>query len=249
VGSGPTENWGDMTEPLPSPDAPQQGRPGPTATTPEAGPAAPTVRRAGSARLAWGAAGALLLLAVALAGALAWDDSRLHQDVGRQSRRSADLAGQVAALHARNDDLSSQLASLRAQNGQLQGEARNPTLAMWNSCGGPCGIGPSTVRVGSVPDTFQLLITFTSDVPVRVYVFTFHQWTQFDGCGLSTRCVTGGFKTFDASTSIDTTFAEAEGCSGYVWVLQADRDGTITPNVRVHYQPADRPTGVCAGNP
>jgi hypothetical protein len=239
-----------MTEPLPSPDASRQHRrTGPTATSPEAGPAAPTARRAGSARLAWAVASLLLLLGAALAAALAWDDARLHQDIGRQARRSADLAGQVGVLHTQNDGLGSQLASLRAQNGQLQGEARNPTLTMWNSCGGPCGIGPNAVRVGSVPDTFQLLITFTADVPVRVYVFTFHQWTQFDGCGFSTRCVTGGFKTFDAATSIDTTFAEAEGCSGYVWVLQADREGTITPNVRVHYQPADRPTGVCTSNP
>lgn len=117
---------------------------------------------------------------------------------------------------------------------------------MWNACAGPCTIGPDQVRVGSVPDTFQLLLTFTADVPVRSYVFTFHQWTQFDGCGFAVRCVTGGYQAFDAATSVDTTFAEAEGCSGYVWVLLADRAGTIKPDVRVRYQPADHPTGVCS---
>jgi hypothetical protein len=49
--------------------------------------------------------------------------------------------------------------------------------------------------------------------------------------------------------SLDQRFSEAEGCSGYVWVLQADRAGTIRPNVQIHYQPADHPTGVCAISP
>jgi hypothetical protein len=235
-----------MTEPEP-PSAPEA--PPAQPSTPAAGAAQPARGRAGSARLAWAAIALLLLVALALAGTLVWDDARLHQEAERQARRSADLAGQVAILRGEADGLSAQLATLRGQNTQLQSEARNPTLSMWNSCGSPCTIGPGAVRTGSVPDTFELLITFTADVPVRVYVFTFHQWTQFDGCGLSTRCVSGDFKTFDAATSIDQTFAEAEGCSAYVWVLQADRQGTITPNVRVRYQPADRPTGVCAGNP
>ena len=83
-------------------------------------------------------------------------------------------------------------------------------------------------------------------MPVRSYVFTFHQWTQFDSCGFAVRCVTGGYRAFDPATSVDTTFSDAEGCSGYVWVLLADRSGTIKPDVRVRYQPAEHPTGVCA---
>ena len=119
---------------------------------------------------------------------------------------------------------------------------------MWNACAGPCVIGPNAMRVGSVPDTFQLLLTFTADVPVHAYVFTFHQWTQFDNCGFAARCVTGAYQAYDPATAVDTTFADAEGCSAYVWVMQADREGTIKPDVRVHYQPADHPTGVCAGS-
>jgi hypothetical protein len=103
--------------------------------------------------------------------------------------------------------------------------------------------------VGSVPDTFELQVAFTSDVPVRTYFFTFHQWTQFDGCSFSVRCVTGAYQALDASTALDQRFSEAEGCSGYVWVLQADRQGTIKPDVKIHYLPADHPTGVCAQSP
>jgi hypothetical protein len=208
---------------------------------PEDGPA-PAPPAGGAARAVVTAA--LVLLAV-LAVALAWDDVRAHRDATQQTRRAAELSGQLAAQRARADRLDGQLAALPADNGRLRDVAAHPTLSMWNACGGPCAIGPGAVRVGSVPDTFQLLISFKADVPVDAYVFTFHQWTQFDGCGLSVRCVTGSYRAFDPATSVDTTFDEAEGCSGYVWVLRSDTAGTIQPDIRVRYQPADHPTGVC----
>jgi hypothetical protein len=195
-------------------------------------------------------AGAAAALVIALLGGLlafaALDDARAHTDAARASRQARDLSGQVVVLRGQRDQVSTQLTALRAENTRLQTEARSPTLAMWNACAGPCAIGPNAVRVGSVPDTFQLLLAFTADVPVSSYVFTFHQWTQFDNCGFAVRCVSGGYRAYDPATSVDTTFADAEGCSAYVWVIQSDRDGTIQPNVRVHYQPADHPTGVCA---
>jgi hypothetical protein len=195
-------------------------------------------------------AGAAAALVIALlGGALAFaalDDARAHREAALASRQARDLSGQVVVLRGQRDQVSTQLTALRAENTRLQTEARSPTLAMWNACAGPCAIGPNAVRVGSVPDTFQLLLAFTADVPVRSYVFTFHQWTQFDNCGFAVRCVSGSYQAYDPATSVDTTFADAEGCSAYVWVIQADRDGTIQPNVRIHYQPADHPTGVCA---
>jgi hypothetical protein len=197
-------------------------------------------------------AGAAAALVIAVLGGLlaftALDDARAHRDATREAQRARGLGGQVAALSGERDQLSAQLTSLRTQNTALQSEARSPTLPMWNACAGPCAVGPNTVRVGSVPDTFQLLLAFTADVPVRSYIFTFHQWTQYDTCGFAVRCVTGAYQAFDPATSVDTTFADAEGCSAYVWVIQADRDGTIKPDVRVRYQPADQPTGVCAGS-
>lgn len=189
------------------------------------------------------------LVLAAAAGALAWDDAGAHRLASAQARRADDRDRALARASERASGLETQLAQLRTDNSQLQAQARNPTLSMWNSCGGPCSIDANSVRVGSVPDTFELQIDFTADVPVRAYVLTFHQWTQFDGCGLSTRCVTGTFRTYDPATEMSQRFADAEGCSGYVWVLQADRAGTIKPDVKVRYQPADHPTGACLEHP
>jgi hypothetical protein len=192
---------------------------------------------------------ALALCVAALTTLLVFDDVASHRRADQASRQSQDLSRQLSSARADVGQLSSQLNGLRTDNSRLQGEARNPTLAMWNSCGGPCTIGPNSVRVGSVPDTFELLVNFTADTPIRTYFLTFHQWTQYDGCGFNTRCVTGPYTALDASMSLDQRFSEAEGCSGYVWVLQADHQGTIRPNVQIHYQPADHPTGVCAISP
>jgi len=216
--------------------------------------AAPALPTAGSIRrvrsLAFRSALALAAgCALSLVGFLAWDDSRYHHAAVEQAQRADGLGRQLAASRSQGQRLTADLAAARTENGRLQTDARNPTLAMWNSCGGPCTISSSAVRVGSVPDTFQLQLHFTADVPVRTYLLTFHQWTQFDGCRFSLRCVSGSYRSFDATTSLSETIDDAEGCSGYVWVLQADREGTIQPDVKVHYQPADRPTGVCAQSP
>lgn len=197
-------------------------------------------------RLAGAAAAIAIVLLGGLLAVTAVDDVRAHRDAAREAQQVRALGSQLVVARGQRDQAGAQLAALRAQDAKLQAEASNPTLSMWNACGGPCSIGPDAVRVGSVPDTFQLLLAFTADVPVRSYVFTFHQWTQFDSCGFAVRCVTGAYQAYDPATSMDTTFADAEGCSAYVWVIQADQNGTIVPNVRVHYQPADHPTGVCA---
>jgi len=197
-----------------------------------------------------GLAGAAAAVAIVLLGGLfaftAIDDIRAHGDAARATQQVRAVGGQLAVTRGQRDGADAQLRTLQADNARLQAEASSPTLSMWNACAGPCSIGPGIVRVGSVPDTFQLLLAFTSDVPVRSYVFTFHQWTQFDSCGFAVRCVGGAYQTYDPATSVDTTFTDAEGCSAYVWVIQADQNGTIVPNVRVRYQPADHPTGVCA---
>ncbi len=210
-------------------------------------------QEAAGSRRRWPAAVAavvvLLACVVALLGYLAWDDARSHQAAARQSRHAADLDRQLAAARDANRRLDAEAAAVRGDNRRLQTELSSPTLPMWNSCGGPCTVSAGAVRVGSVPDTFQLQISFTSDVPVHTYVLTFHQWTEFDNCAFSLRCVRGSYQAFDATTSLSQTVDDAEGCSGYVWVLQADGAGTIKPDVKIRYQPADHPTGVCAQSP
>ena len=216
--------------------------------TPMGTPIALASTRRSPALRAW-ALVALTTCAVALLGYLGWDDVRFHDKAAQQTARAAGLSTEVMMLKSEQARLNQELTAVQGDNARLLSQARNPTLAMWNSCGGPCTIAPNSVRVGSVPDTFQLQINFTADVPVRTYIFTFRQWAQFDQCGFTTRCVTGSYRAFDAATSFSQTVDEAEGCSAYVWVLQADRQGTIKPDVRVHYQPASQPTGVCAVSP
>ncbi|HKA08947.1 MAG TPA: hypothetical protein VKI99_00580 [Candidatus Dormibacteraeota bacterium] len=220
----------------------------PVRLAPPMGGSAEHARR-GRGRVSRAVVALLVTCAVALVGYLVWDDSSAHQQRTAEAHRADRLTRQVSALTAEASRLNSELTALRDDNARLRSQASNPTLPMWNSCGGPCTIAPNSVRVGSVPDTFQLQINFTADVPVRTYIFTFRQWAQFDQCGFAVRCVTGSYRAFDAATSFSQTVDEAEGCSAYVWVLQADRQGTIKPDVRVHYQPASQPTGICAVNP
>lgn len=125
-------------------------------------------------------------------------------------------------------------------------ELTKPELLTWTDCGGPCAVGPGSVRVESVPDTFRVFIRFTATVPVTAYVFGFDQWAEYDFCGFSTNCVTGSYKTFGPATAMDQTFDDATGCSGYVLVLAAGRVGTIKPAFSAQYDPASAITGVCA---
>lgn len=216
--------------------------------TPRETPIALASTRRSPALRAW-ALVALTTCAVALLGYLGWDDVRFHDKAAQQTARAAGLSTEVTMLKSEQASLNQELTAVQSDNARLLSQARNPTLAMWNSCGGPCTIAPNSVRVGSVPDTFQLQINFTADVPIRAYVFTFHQWTQFDACGFNIRCVSGSYRNFNAAMSLSQNVDEAEGCSGYVWVLQSDREGTIKPDVKVRYQPASQPTGVCTFNP
>jgi hypothetical protein len=186
---------------------------------------------------------------VAMLGYLAWDNARVRQSAALEAQRADDVDRQLAASRTQVALLEKQVATLTTQNGQLQAQLRSPTLEMWNSCAGPCTIGAGGVRLGSVPDTFELQINFTADQPVRVYLLSFHQWTQFDDCGLSTRCVGGAYTTYGPATSVQQSFTDAEGCAGYVWVLQSDSDVTIKPDFKVRYLPAAQPTGLCAGSP
>jgi len=186
-----------------------------------------------------------LTLVIALVGA------GLLYRAGESARLQAEVAANRAdQQRLRADALLEQTKVLSDRSRTLEQQAASPVLRMWNACGdGPCQVGPGSVRVGSVPDTFQLQLQFSSSVPINVYIFTFSQWTQFDSCGFALRCVTGQYKSFGPSSSVNQTFDDAEGCSGYVWVLQAAQSGTITPDVRVAYKPAAHPTGICATSP
>ena len=186
-----------------------------------------------------------------LAAGLLADD--LHQRA-----QVASAQQQVARLTVHSSGLSQQLGRAQARAALEQGlyqkdeyllthpEVAKPDLLTWTDCGGPCAIGPGSVRVESVPDTFRVHIRFDATVPVTAYVFGFDQWAEYDFCGFSTGCVSGSYKTFGPANSMDTQFGDATGCSGYVLVLAATRQGTIKPDFSAQYDPASHVTGVCS---
>src|SRR5207249_4435477 len=96
----------------------------------------------------------ILSILLAVVGGLAVSYSVQLQDYNRLQSQFRDLASQNLALQ-------NQVQKLKIQNS-------NPTLVMWNSCGGPCDMSQGNWRVGGVPDTFDFNISFTSTVPVAV---------------------------------------------------------------------------------
>lgn len=178
------------------------------------------------------AAVVILSVLLAVVGGLAASYSVQLQDYNRLQSQFRDLAAQ-------NMDLQNQIAKLKIQNA-------NPTLTMWNSCGGPCDMTPGNWRVGGVPDTFDYNISFTSNVPVTVYIVTFSQYVQFSNCTGQISCVTGSYTQYGPTMSLPgSVFTLSDGCASYVSIYQTTMAGVIYPNVSLRYNPSPTPTGVC----
>jgi hypothetical protein len=103
-------------------------------------------------------------------------------------------------------------------------------------------------REGSVPDTFDYYVSFTSTVNVTVYFFTMGQFVQYSVCNGDITCVSGYYDTIPATTSQPMTlFTLGEGCADYLAIYVASGIGTMHPNVGVS-RPAvspSSPTGYC----
>jgi hypothetical protein len=174
----------------------------------------------------------ILSILLAVFGGLAVSYSVQLQDYNRLQAQFRDLASQNLALQ-------NQVQKLKIQNA-------NPTLEMWNSCNGPCNMSPGNWRVGGVPDTFDYNVSFTSTVPVTVYVLTFSQYVQFANCTGQISCVTGGYTQYGPTMSLRASvFTLAEGCSAYVAIFQSTTTGVINPDVSVTYNPSSTITGAC----
>jgi len=174
----------------------------------------------------------ILSVLLAVVGGIAISYSVQLQDYNRLQSQFKDLAAQNLALQ-------NQVQKLKIQNA-------NPTLTMWNSCNGPCNMSPGNWRVGGVPDTFDYNVSFTSTVPVAVYIVTFSQYVQFANCTGQISCVVGSYTQYGPTMSLrGSVFTLAEGCSGYVAVFQSTTTGVINPDVSVTYNPASTVTGTC----
>jgi hypothetical protein len=102
-------------------------------------------------------------------------------------------------------------------------------------------------REGSVPDTYDYFVSFTSTVPVRVYFFTLGQFVQYTVCSGDVNCVSGYYSSLPATTSQSTAaFKLAEGCGDYVAIYVASSNGVMYPNISVKQNAAPFITGYCA---
>lgn len=105
-------------------------------------------------------------------------------------------------------------------------------------------------REGSVPDTFDYYVAFTSTVNVTVYFFTMGQFVQFSVCNGEISCVSGSYDNITATTNVPRymLFTLGEGCADYLAIYVASGSGTMFPDVGVS-RPAitpSSPTGYCA---
>ncbi len=121
----------------------------------------------------------------------------------------------------------------------------------WNACGTSSGTGctmtASGWREGTVPDTYDYFVSFSSNVSVTVYFFTLGQFVQFAVCNGDLNCVSGYYAYLSASTSQQNrVFKLAEGCGDYVSIFVSSANGVMYPNVAVASNPAPYPTGYCA---
>jgi len=129
--------------------------------------------------------------------------------------------------------------------------AQPPYTTIWNACGASpsqgCNMTSNGWREGTIPDTFDYFVSFTSTVPIRVYFFTLGQFVQYTVCNGDITCVSGSYSSIPATTSQSTTaFKLAEGCGDYVAIYVSSSNGVMYPNISVKQNAAPFPTGYCA---
>ena len=134
-------------------------------------------------------------------------------------------------------------------------------VPLWNECGlDPCVIhafaDPIVYKhpwmVGSVPDTFDLNITYTASYVIDVYVFSLDQYNAFANCQGLTICVTGWYFHYHGQSATSLMFYLAEGCAQYLMVFASPlgntHDITINPSVEVAHDNTPFATGICASS-
>jgi len=129
--------------------------------------------------------------------------------------------------------------------------AQPPYAPIWTACGGPpsqgCNMTSNGWREGTVPDTYDYFVSFTSTVPIRVYFFTLGQFVQYTVCNGDITCVSGYYSSLAAATSeSNVAFKLAEGCADYVAIYVASSSGLMYPNISVKQNSAGFATGYCA---
>lgn len=206
-----------------------------------------------------------ILLALVGAASIA-AGAYLYDQLGRTKETLAGSELRSGAQQLTIERLDQQQKDLQQQLKTAQAEAKNPTVGIWNDCGGSCAIAPGSYRVGTIPDTFTYHLKFTSDVSVDAYFLTVEEYAKFSNCPGYIRPGAGQNRIaacagawalngqvpgdrFTAGTDVNFDFHLAEGCASYLVVMfpsAADRTADLHPNVSISYQPATAPTGECA---
>jgi hypothetical protein len=172
----------------------------------------------------------------------------------------------ITGLNVVVERLNQQQKTLDGQLQKAQSEALNPTVKIWNDCGGSCAIGPGAYRVGTVPDTFTYHLKFTSSASVDAYFLTVEEYARLTNCPAGVRPAAGQNRLgacasawvlkgqvpperFTSGIEVTFDFHLAEGCASYLIVMfptAAGQTAELHPDVSVTYHPASAPTGECA---
>ena len=108
-------------------------------------------------------------------------------------------------------------------------------------------MSPSGWREGTVPDTYDYFVSFTSNVSIAVYFLTMGQFVQFAVCSGNLNCVSGAYAYIPPATSQqNAVFKLAEGCADYIAIYVSSASGVMQPNVRITQNSAGYATGYCA---
>lgn len=166
------------------------------------------------------------------------------------SRKAAAEAVQLRDASHRYSQLEAEKARVDAQLKTAQSDLSHPTLSIWN-VSEPIA-GPNNYLSGGMPDTFTYHLKFTSDAPVTVTYMTSAQFATAIQCvksggGNSHVCLGNSGRGWKDVTTLNVDVHEAEGCADYLVIFTAARAATIHPDVSITYNPAQGPTGACAG--
>jgi hypothetical protein len=204
----------------------------------------------------WRASLALAVLITAGGFALVYNDDLSFQSADRAlttqneslQGQNLGLQGQLSALQANLAKTQSDLA--RAQS-DLAKALAHPDLGIWNVI--QTVQGPSYYLAAGVPDTFTYHLGLKSNGPMNVSIVSFEQFSAAvtcidNGAGSTNYCMhhSGAAVSWLGVTSVNYDFHLAEGCAAYMVVITAPSKVTITPDVRVTYNPAPHATGTCA---
>lgn len=193
---------------------------------------------------------ATLLLSATGIGLLYVDDSNNQATIRSLTSQNESLKGRNQILQDQLNTAQTNLTATLKQLADTKAELEHPTLGIWTV---PQTLnGPTYYLAAGIPDTFTYHLKLSSNGPMNVSIVTIEQWAKAiecvdNGAGNTNYCMhhSGAVQSWLGVTSVNYDFHLAEGCAAYMTVITAGSKVTVTPDVRVSYNPAPNATGVC----